>query len=102
MNHRIAAALIGTALGLATFAGPAAAAPINPDPSDLQQDYVSELICDVLEDLDLLDHPELEDLVDELNCDGNDDGNDDDDNDDDPTTTTTPTTTPTASLEGRR
>ncbi|XVS64558.1 hypothetical protein ACQPYE_00400 [Actinosynnema sp. CA-299493] len=77
MNQRIAAALIGTTMGLATFAGStiavSAAAPKAEPPAQLQQDQVSEVICRVLEDLDLLDHPALADLVKNLKCKDSDD-----------------------------
>ncbi|MCC8247521.1 hypothetical protein [Saccharothrix luteola] len=72
MNQRIAAALIGATMGLATFAGStiavSAAAPEAEDPPRLQQDQVSEVICRVLEELDLLDDPALADLVEKLEC----------------------------------
>ncbi|TQM81877.1 hypothetical protein FHX81_4262 [Saccharothrix saharensis] len=71
MNQRIAAALIGTTMGLATFAGSTiavSAASPEPAPPQLQQDQVSEVICQVLERLELLDHPALEDLVTGLKC----------------------------------
>ncbi|MEU4805658.1 hypothetical protein [Actinosynnema sp. NPDC023587] len=96
MNQRIAAALIGTTMGLATFAGSTLMASANaPEPTELQQDQVSEVICDMLEELDLLDHPELADLVEKLGC---------EDDDDDTTTTPTSTTTTSTSAPdpGRR
>ena len=72
MNQRIAAALIGATMGLATFAGStiavSVASPEAEQPPRLQQDQVSEVICRVLEELDLLDHPELADLVKKLEC----------------------------------
>ncbi|PSL55424.1 hypothetical protein B0I31_105387 [Saccharothrix carnea] len=71
MNQRLAAALIGTTMGLATFAGStiavSAAAP-EPAPPQLQQDEVSKVICQVLEQLKLVDHPSLADLVEKLGC----------------------------------
>ncbi|WP_447005051.1 hypothetical protein ACRAKI_00380 [Saccharothrix isguenensis] len=71
MNQRITAALIGVAMGVATFAGStiavSAAAPAEQQPA-LHQDQVSEVICRVLEELDLLDHPSLVDLVEKLKC----------------------------------
>lgn len=86
MNQRIAAALIGTTMGLATFAGStiavSVAAPEAEQPPQLQQDQVSEVICRVLEELELLDHPALEDLVKDLKCEKG-----------KPTETTTPTST---------
>ncbi|MFJ6670416.1 hypothetical protein ACIQMJ_04825 [Actinosynnema sp. NPDC091369] len=86
MNQRIAAALIGTTMGLATFAGSTIAVSVaspEPAPPQLQQDQVSEVICEVLKKLDLLDHPALEDLVKNLKCEKK----------EKPTTTTTTTTT---------
>ncbi len=72
MNQRIAAALIGTTMGLATFAGStiavSAAAPEEAEPPQLSQDEVSKVICKVLEEMDLLDHPQLGDLVKNLKC----------------------------------
>jgi hypothetical protein len=72
MNQRIAAALIGATMGLATFAGStiavSVAAPEAEEPPRLQQDQVSEVICRVLEELDLLDDPALADLVEKLKC----------------------------------
>ncbi|MEU4740024.1 hypothetical protein AB0G02_06090 [Actinosynnema sp. NPDC023658] len=89
MNQRLAAALIGTTMGLATFAGStlavSAAAP-EPAPPELTQDQVSKVICRVLEELDLLDHPDLADLVKKLECKKSD----------------TPTTTTTAQPPGER
>jgi hypothetical protein len=86
MNQRIAAALIGATMGLATFAGStiavSAAAPEAEQQPHLKQDQVSEVICRVLEELDLLDHPDLADLVKKLECKKS----------DDPTETTTTTT----------
>ncbi|MFD0200117.1 MULTISPECIES: hypothetical protein [Saccharothrix] len=85
MNQRLAAALIGTTMGLATFAGStiavSAAAP-EPAPPQLQQDEVSKVICRVLEELELIDHPDLADLVEKLEC-----------KKESPTSTTTSTTT---------
>jgi hypothetical protein len=76
MNQRIAAALIGATMGLATFAGStiavSVASPEAAEPPRLQQDQVSEVICRVLKQLDLLDHPELVDLVKSLKCKGSD------------------------------
>jgi hypothetical protein len=87
MNQRIAAALIGATMGLATFAGStiavSVAAPEVREQPQLQQDQVSEVICRVLKELDLLDHPALADLVKNLKC----------EDADEPTTTTTTTTT---------
>lgn len=70
MNQRLAAALIGTTMGLATFAGSTIAVSVAAPEEEprLSQDQVSKVICRVLEDLDLLDHPELKDLVKELGC----------------------------------
>ncbi|MFE9744180.1 hypothetical protein ACFYOT_04685 [Saccharothrix saharensis] len=72
MNQRIAAALIGTTMGLATFAGStiavSVASPQEQDPPHLTQDEVSKVICRVLEELELLDHPDLKDLVTGLKC----------------------------------
>jgi hypothetical protein len=72
MNQRLAAALIGVTMGLATFAGStiavSAAAPEAKEPAVLNQDEVSKVICRVLKDLDLLDHPALEHLVKQLGC----------------------------------
>lgn len=72
MNQRIAAALIGTAMGLATFAGStiavSAAAPEEEQRPQLTQDTISKTICRVLEELDLLEAPELADLVKKLEC----------------------------------
>lgn len=71
MNQRIAAALIGTTMGLATFAGSTiatSAADPGPREPELNQDQVSKVICRVLEELDLLDHPDLADLVRKLEC----------------------------------
>ncbi|WP_367133729.1 hypothetical protein [Saccharothrix sp. HUAS TT1] len=85
MNQRIAAALLGVTMGLATFAGShiavSAAAPERDEPH-LTQDQVSKTICRVLEELDLLDHPDLADLVERLECEKS----------GDPTETTTSTT----------
>ncbi|MFE2752483.1 hypothetical protein ACFXGA_10845 [Actinosynnema sp. NPDC059335] len=71
MNQRIAAALIGATMGLATFAGStiavSAAAPEEQKPQ-LQQDEVTKVICRVLEELDLLEEPALADLVEKLGC----------------------------------
>ena len=93
MNQRLAAALIGTTMGLATFAGStlavSAAAP-EQEPPHLTQDEVSKVICKVLEELDLIDHPDLADLVQGLNCKKS----------EKPTETTTTTTA--ASEPGRR
>lgn len=95
MNQRLAAALIGTTMGLATFAGStiavSAAAPQAQEPPHLTQDEVSKVICKVLKELDLLDHPDLKDLVEGLKCKKT-----------DPTETTTSTTSTTASEPGRR
>ncbi|MEV0675004.1 hypothetical protein AB0I60_00635 [Actinosynnema sp. NPDC050436] len=94
MNHRIAGALIGTALGLATFAGSTiAATAAAPDPAEVRQDEVSELICEMLGELGFLDHPELADFVEELGC---------DETSPTSTTTTTSTTTSPPSSNGRR
>jgi hypothetical protein len=86
MNQRLAAALLGITMGLATFAGStiavSAAAPEKKEAEVLNQDQVSKVICRVLKDLDLLDHPELKDLVKKLGCKKS-----------DPTSTTTTTTT---------
>lgn len=70
MNQRLAAALIGTTMGLATFAGSTIAVSVAAPEEEprLSQDQVSKVICRVLEDLDLLDHPELKDLVKKLGC----------------------------------
>jgi hypothetical protein len=71
MNQRLAAALIGTAMGIATFAGSTIAVSVaDPAPKqpELEQDQVTKVICRVLEELDLLDDPNLEDLVKKLEC----------------------------------
>ncbi|MCE6996997.1 hypothetical protein LZG04_19625 [Saccharothrix sp. S26] len=90
MNQRLAAALIGTTMGLATFAGStiavSAAAP-EPEPPQLTQEDVSKVICRVLKELDLLDDPNLQDLVVKLGC---------------KKTSPTQTTTTQASEPGRR
>ncbi|MEV8436380.1 hypothetical protein AB0425_03320 [Actinosynnema sp. NPDC051121] len=86
MNQRLAAALIGTTMGLATFAGStiavSAAAP-QKEPAQLTQEDVSKLICRLLEETDLLDEPSLADLVEKLGCKKS----------EKPTSTTTTTTT---------
>lgn len=72
MNQRIAAALLGITMGLATFAGStlavSAAAPDANEPKLEEKDKVTKVICRVLEELDLLDAPELADLVKRLEC----------------------------------
>ncbi|QQQ76534.1 hypothetical protein IOD16_36995 [Saccharothrix sp. 6-C] len=96
MNQRIAAALIGATMGLATFAGStiavSAAAPKAEQPPQLQQDQVSEVICRVLKELDLLDNPALADLVKNLKCKDS----------DKPTETTTSTSASETNEPGRR
>ncbi|MFI9008720.1 hypothetical protein ACIGNX_15980 [Actinosynnema sp. NPDC053489] len=85
MDQRLAAALIGATMGLATFAGStiavSAASPEEKQPPQLSQDQVSQVICEVLQRLNLIDRPELADLVRNLGC---------------QRTTTTTTTTTTA------
>lgn len=87
MNQRIAAALIGATMGLATFAGSTIAVSVAaPEPAaqtQLQQDKVTEVICRVLKELKMLDEPALEDFVKKLKCKDS----------ADPTETTTTTTT---------
>ncbi|GAB2998832.1 hypothetical protein [Saccharothrix stipae] len=71
MNQRLAAALIGTAMGIATFAGSTIAVSVaepGPKQPELHQDQVTKVICRVLEELDLLEDPNLEDLVKKLEC----------------------------------
>jgi hypothetical protein len=86
MNQRIAAALIGTTMGLATFAGStiavSAAAPQEQESRVQADEKVTKVICRILEELDLLDHPQLADLVEKLECKKS----------EKPTTTTTTTT----------
>jgi hypothetical protein len=87
MKQRIAAALIGATMGLATFAGStlavSAAAPKVEQPAQLTQDELSQLICRLLEEANLVDDPALADLVKKLGCKKS----------EKPTSTTTTTTT---------
>ncbi|MFD1147821.1 hypothetical protein [Saccharothrix hoggarensis] len=87
MKTRIVAALTGAALAATTFAGLAAAAP-DREPDPVEERY-REVICRVLEQFDLLDAPELADLVEQLGCEES----------DDPSSSTSPTssTTPSSS-----
>ncbi|NUT53347.1 MAG: hypothetical protein HOV94_39590 [Saccharothrix sp.] len=92
MNQRIAAALIGTTMGLATFAGSTiAVSAAGSDAAPRQEQDPSKLVCKALEDLDLLDDPALADLVEKLGC-----------KKQSPTSTTTSTSTSARAEDGRR
>lgn len=70
MNQRVTAALIGTTLGLATFAGSTlAVSAATPEPPSTVQDDGSKAICDLLKALNLTTVPQLADVVKKLGCD---------------------------------
>ena len=79
MNIRIAAALTGATLSLATVAGVAAASSATSAEHDVSTFDAQErvTICEILEDANLPDSPQTDDLLEFFECD-----------DEDPATTT--------------